>query len=42
SSSRIPERLGFQYEGRLRQAEWLYDDYVDHFVYGLLKEEWQE
>lgn len=40
SSSRIPERLGFQYEGRLRQAEWLYDDYVDHFVYGLLNEEW--
>ncbi|MBT2692051.1 GNAT family protein [Bacillus sp. ISL-55] len=36
----IPERLGFINEGRIRQAEWLYDHYVDHVVYGILAEEW--
>src|SRR5690625_998295 len=39
-SRRIPARLGFKEEGCLRQAEWLYDHYVDHIVYGLLKSEW--
>lgn len=36
----IPERLGFVNEGCIRQAEWLYDHYVDHVVYGMLAEEW--
>ncbi|NKE04196.1 GNAT family N-acetyltransferase [Mesobacillus selenatarsenatis] len=36
----IPERLGFVEEGKIRQAEWLYDHYVDHIVYGILAEEW--
>lgn len=36
----IPERLGFVKEGEIRQAEWLYDHYVDHIVYGILAEEW--
>ncbi|MGV2939123.1 GNAT family N-acetyltransferase [Mesobacillus sp. LC4] len=36
----IPERLGFEEEGKIRQAEWLYDHYVDHIVYGILAEEW--
>lgn len=40
-SRRIPERLGFQQEGQLREAEWLYDHYVDHIVYGLLQSEWK-
>ncbi|MBN6186751.1 GNAT family N-acetyltransferase [Aneurinibacillus sp. BA2021] len=39
-SRAIPERLGFTREGRIRQGEWLYDHYVDHIVYGLLKSEW--
>lgn len=39
-SRAIPERLGFTEEGRVRQAEWLYDHYVDHVVYGMLAEDW--
>ena len=39
-SRAIPERLGFTQEGTCRQAEWIYDHYVDHVVYGLLKEDW--
>ncbi|WP_409292654.1 GNAT family N-acetyltransferase [Peribacillus sp. SCS-37] len=40
-SRAIPERLGFMEEGRIRQAEWLYDHFVDHAVYGLLSEDWK-
>ncbi|ADH97936.1 GNAT family N-acetyltransferase [Salisediminibacterium selenitireducens] len=36
-SRAIPERLGFQEEGRLRHAEFLYDHFVDHIVYARLK-----
>jgi ribosomal-protein-serine acetyltransferase len=39
-SRAIPERLGFIEEGKSRQAEWLYDHYVDHIIYGLLADEW--
>lgn len=41
-SRSIPERLGFIIEGKIRQAEWLYDRYVDHIVYGILENEWNE
>lgn len=41
-SRAIPERLGFQIEGTIRDAEWLYDHYVDHVVYGILAKEWSE
>ncbi|WP_099159018.1 GNAT family N-acetyltransferase [Virgibacillus ndiopensis] len=39
-SRAIPERLGYTQEGQIRQAEWLYDHYVDHVVYGMLANEW--
>jgi ribosomal-protein-serine acetyltransferase len=39
-SRAIPLRLGFQEEGILREAEWLYDHYVDHVVYGMLARDW--
>lgn len=41
-SRAIPKRLGFTEEGCIRQAEWLYDHYVDHVVYGMLKKDWEE
>jgi ribosomal-protein-serine acetyltransferase len=40
-SRSIPERLGFVQEGIIRQAEWLYDHFVDQVVYGMLYEEWE-
>jgi ribosomal-protein-serine acetyltransferase len=40
-SCAIPQRLGLRHEGVLRQAEWLYDHFVDHHVYSILKDEWQ-
>src|SRR5699024_374467 len=40
-SRAIPERLGFVKEGQIRQAEWLYNHYVDHVVYGMLAHEWK-
>jgi len=39
-SRAIPERLGFKSEGILREAEWLYDHYVDHIIYGMLARDW--
>lgn len=40
-SRSIPERLGYVKEGCIRSAEWLYDHYVDHAVYGMLASEWK-
>ncbi len=40
-SVRIAERLGFTLEGELREAEWLDGRAVNHFVYGLLRREFE-
>lgn len=40
-SRAIPPRLGFVHEARLRDAEWLYDHFVDHEVYVQLQPEWE-
>ena len=36
----IPERLGFEREGLLRESERLYGHYVSHVVYGMLEQNW--
>lgn len=40
-SEAVAKRLGLTYEGLLRETEWLYDHFVDHKVYSMLREEWQ-
>jgi ribosomal-protein-serine acetyltransferase len=40
-SCAIIERLGFAKEGTIRQAEFLYDHYVDLHVYGMTADEWK-
>jgi ribosomal-protein-serine acetyltransferase len=39
-SKAIPERLGFQQEGIIRDGEFLYDHFIDSYVYSLLSIEW--
>jgi ribosomal-protein-serine acetyltransferase len=39
-SRAIPERLGFKFEGVVREIEWLHDRYVDHAMYGLLRSDY--
>jgi ribosomal-protein-serine acetyltransferase len=41
-SQAIPERLGFKKEGIIRQGEFVNNDFVDLYVYSLLKEEWDK
>jgi ribosomal-protein-serine acetyltransferase len=38
-SRAIPERLGFRFEGILRGRENLYDTFIDHAMYSLLRAE---
>ena len=40
-SQAVPERLGFQKEGVLRQSIWIYDRFLDLVVYSLLASEWK-
>lgn len=40
-SQAIPKRLGFTKEGIIREAEFLYDRFVNHKIYGLLSREWE-
>lgn len=39
-SRAIPESLKFKQEGLIRDAQWLYDHYVSHIIYGCIKDEW--
>ena len=39
-SCAIARRLGFTHEGILREAEWLYDHFVDLAVYAMLEQDW--
>ena len=38
-SRAIAERLGFQLEGIAREAEWLYDRFIDHAIYAMLRKD---
>ena len=38
-SMAVPRRLKFTFEGTLREAEWLYDRYIDLHVFSMLKQE---
>lgn len=40
-SKAIPKRLGFKRDGVLKDAEWLYNRYVDHLVFTMEKHEWK-
>jgi ribosomal-protein-serine acetyltransferase len=41
ASRSIAEKLGLRIEGTAREAEWLYDHYVDTVRYAILAREWQ-
>lgn len=41
ASQAVCERLGFIREGVVRDAEWLYDHYVDLTINGLLRRDWE-
>jgi ribosomal-protein-serine acetyltransferase len=41
-SINLAKRLHFTREGTLRQVEFLYDHYVDHEIYSMLKSEWPQ
>jgi len=41
-SRAVALRLGFVHEGLQRDAEWLYDHFVDHDIYVQLQPEWEK
>lgn len=41
-SRAVPERLGFQLEGTLRQFLWRHTRFYDMAIYGILAEEWEK
>jgi len=41
-SRAIPERLGFLYEGTIREAEYVNEQFIDLAIYGLLRSEYNK
>ena len=41
-SCAIPERIGLTMEGVIRDGEWLYDHFVDLYLYSMLASRWKE
>jgi len=39
-SAAVARRLGFVYEGTLRDAEWVNDRFVSHMVFSMLRADW--
>jgi ribosomal-protein-serine acetyltransferase len=40
-SNAVLVKADFKLEGVKRDAEWLYDHFVDHNLYGLLETDWR-
>jgi ribosomal-protein-serine acetyltransferase len=40
-SKAVPERLGFKQEGIVRQGEFVNNNFIDLFIFSMLKTEWQ-
>ena len=40
ASARVLEKIGMQREGRLRHSTLLRGEWRDHYVYGILRDEW--
>lgn len=41
-SRALPNKFGFKVEGISRDAEWLNGQYVNHVMYGLIRNEWSD
>lgn len=39
-SNQVAKKMGLKYEGTRRQVEWLYDRFVDHNCYSILRSEY--
>jgi RimJ/RimL family protein N-acetyltransferase len=42
ASLRVLEKIGMQYEGRLRENKWMKDRWWDTVLYGILEHEWRQ
>jgi len=41
ASARVMEKVGMQYEGRMRENEWFKGRWWDTLIYGILEQEWR-
>lgn len=42
ASERVMEKIGMQFEGRLRQTRWWHEAWCDELVYGILDQDWAD